>query len=77
MSDKVRLKDLDANSKAKYETLSPDLKAFTQEYEELTGKVFKITSAKREAKDKIGKGHKHSHHNTGDALDFSAMNYEI
>ena len=76
MSDKVRLKDLDANSKAKYETLSPDLKAFTQEYEELTGKVFKITSAKREAKDKIGKGHKHSHHNTGDALDFSAMNYE-
>lgn len=76
MSDKVRLKDLDAESKAKYETLSPDLKAFTQEYEELTGKVFKITSAKREAKDKIGKGYEHSHHNTGDAYDFSAMNYE-
>lgn len=76
MSDKVRLKDLDADSKAKYETLSPDLKAFTQEYEELTGKVFKITSAKREAKDKIDKGYEHSHHNTGDALDFSAMNYE-
>lgn len=76
MTDKIRLKDLDAESKAKYETLSPNLKAFTQEYEELTGKVFKITSAKREAKDKIGKGYKHSHHNTGDALDFSAMNYE-
>jgi hypothetical protein len=76
MSDKIRLKDLDANSKAKYETLSPNTKAFVQEYDQTFGGVFKITSGKRNAEDKVGKNHDHSKHNTGDALDFSAVDYE-
>lgn len=74
--DKKRLKDLDADSKAKYETLSPNMKAFVLEYEEKRGKVFKITSGKRDAEDKVGKNHEHSKHNTGDALDFSATNID-
>ena len=76
MSDKVRLKDLDAKSREKYETLSPDLKAFVEEYKELRGSVFKITSGKRSPEQKIGKYSENSKHNTGNALDFSAMNYE-
>lgn len=74
--DKTRLKDLDAKSREKYETLSPDLKSFVEEYKEIRGSVFKINSGGRNPEQKIGKNHKTSHHNTGDALDFSAMNYE-
>lgn len=75
-SGKIRLKDIDADSKAKYETLSPNVKAFVKEYDETFGGVFKITSGKREAKNKVGANHDHSKHNTGDALDFSAVDYE-
>lgn len=76
MSDKVRLKDLDAKSREKYETLSPDLKAFVDEYKQLRGSVFKINSGGRSPEQKVGRYSEKSKHNTGDALDMSAMNYE-
>ena len=69
---KKRLKDLDAGSRAYYESLSPELKSFVQDYEQVRGKVFKLTSGKRDS----SPSGKFSHHHNGDALDFSHVDYE-
>ena len=68
---KERLKDLDAKSKAYYETLSPDLKGFVNEFIELRGSAPIITSGRREASRNIGKNPSKSKHLTGDALDIA------
>lgn len=74
-----RVKDLVKDNTVNVEGLSGGVKDFILELDrELndyyggSGYDLVITSGKRDAEDKVGKAHKNSHHNTGDALDLRA-----
>lgn len=65
----VRVKDMDKESLGYYNTLSDNVKGFIDEYNKMTGKVFKITSGRRQKKNENDKTSKH---HSGDAVDISA-----
>jgi hypothetical protein len=56
--------------------LAPKMQTFAQAIEEKFPNVV-YTSGKREASQRVGKNYKHSHHNTGNALDISGRNPEV
>lgn len=56
--------------------LAPNMQTFAQAIEEKFPNVV-YTSGKREASQRVGKNYKHSHHNTGNALDISGRNPEV
>lgn len=56
--------------------LSDNMKAFTKELEQKFPGI-RYTSGKREASQKVGKYHKHSHHNTGDAVDIGKEHKDV
>ena len=58
------------------EGLATNMKSFAQAVEEKFPNVV-YTSGRRDASQKVGKNYKHSHHNTGDALDISGRNPEV
>jgi len=62
-----RIKDMDKESYAYYNTLSQNTKGFIDEYYEKTGRTFNITSGARP------KGKTTSHHHIGDAFDVKAI----
>ena len=72
----LREKDHEHNHNEKVQTLTPELQAF---YGELAVKFPKIrvTSAKREASQKVGKAAATSRHNTGEAFDISAQDKDV
>jgi ssDNA-binding Zn-finger/Zn-ribbon topoisomerase 1 len=72
----LREKDHEHNHNEKVQTLTPELQAF---YGELAVKFPKIrvTSAKREASQKVGKASATSRHNTGEAFDISAQDKDV
>lgn len=56
--------------------LAPNMQGFAQKlYEKFPSVVY--TSGKRDASQKVGTNYKHSHHNTGNALDISGQNKEV
>jgi hypothetical protein len=56
--------------------LSDNMKAFTRELEQKFPSI-RYTSGKREAAQKVGKHHNHSHHNTGDAVDIGREHKDV
>lgn len=70
MADKKRLKDRSGDELAAYNSLKPELRAFVDEYEALSGDRFYITSGKRTA----GENDRFSHHHEGNALDLRTVN---
>jgi len=72
----LREKDHEHNHNEKVQTLTSELQAF---YGELAIKFPKIrvTSAKREASQKVGKASTTSRHNTGEAFDISAQDKDV
>jgi hypothetical protein len=72
----ARLKDAQKQSTGIEQGLTPRMKAFKDELSQKFPNV-RWTSGKREAKEKVGKNHRHSHHNTGDALDFGAEHEDV
>lgn len=77
-----RLKDMSKRSFNFYEGLSSQMKSFVDDYYssefyKKNGSKLELTSGRRSSDQKIGKYSKTSKHNTGDAIDFSAMNSDI
>jgi hypothetical protein len=71
-----RVKDKDHQHDHIVDGLSEDMKGFVGELEQIFPEL-RYTSGKRNPEQKIGKNYKHSHHNTGDALDLGAEHKDV
>lgn len=71
-----RVKDTEPVHNHILEGLSPEMVAFHKELEQKFPSI-RYTSGKRTASQKIGKNAGHSHHETGNALDFAADHKDV
>lgn len=74
--DKQRIKDAHREHNEKLEGLTENTLAFYNELSTYFPDI-RVTSGKRSASQKVGKHSNHSHHNTGNALDIGAENYQV